>query len=260
MPYDVNKPIRIHDRPPPPSWQRRSRWFPHMDPGDALVLSSIIFFIIAGLIAVLLVAAGTVFQTFDPLVLNARVIETADGYALVDNRTPANEWPAGAEVARLVWSSRHEARGYFGPFTVRQWRHPNVVLILERDRHISSEEAMMLAASARDTLQHYTFDPPLDVAELYDGDWRFRFKPAETRLVWSGIPLNLVFLVLLACGLWASSWMTFSIRNYRDPRRKRGIKLAAYLCPRCNYDIRLIGSHRCPECGEALVIDPNPAD
>ncbi len=257
MPYDANKPIRIHDKPPPPSWQRRSKWFPHMDAGDALTLSSITFCIIAGLIGVLLVAADTLFQTSDLLFLRARVIETTNGYVLVDNQTPADLWPAGAEVATFAWGSRQVARGYFGPFTVLRRRHPNVILIPERNRQISPEDALKLATSARDTLQHYTFDPPLGVTSLSDGELRFRFKPIQSRFVWSGIPLNTAFLALLLCSLWSSSWITFSIRNWRDPRRKRAIQLAAYCCPRCNYDIRLIGSSRCPECGEALVVDPS---
>jgi len=255
MPYDPDKPIRLHGKPPPPSWQRRSRWFPHMDAGDGLVLSAITLLVVAGLFVVLIVGAS-VGGSGHSLFLRARVIATADGYALVDSTTPEIMRPSGAEVGSFVWSRRSKARGYFGPFEVVRWPDPSVTLVLLDDRQISPADAVMLASAAPNTLRGYSFDPPVGVTSLGSGELRFRFKPGQYQFVWTGVPLNIGFWIALSFGFWTGSWFVFSLRAVLDPRRKRARKLNVHLCPRCDYDVRLIESARCPECGEMLTIEP----
>lgn len=247
--------VRLHGKSPPPPWQKRSRWFPHVDAGDGLVLSAITLLVAGGIFVVLIVGAsmgGSNHSVF----LKALVVATSDGYALVDSAMPESMRPSGAEIGSFIWSRRSKSRGYFGPFEVVRWPDPSVMLVLHNGRPISPADAVMLASTAPNTLRGYSFDSPVGVTSLGSGDLRFRFKPGQYRFVWTGVALNIGFWIVLSFGFWTGSWFVFSLRAVLDPRRKRAWKLGEHLCPRCDYDVRLIESPRCPECGELLTIEP----
>jgi len=247
--------IRTHSTHGAPPWQKRSRWFPHIDAGEALVMSSISILVIVGLIVVLIVAAR-LGRGAHTVFLKASVLATSNGYALVDSQTPESMWPAETDIGSFVWSRQSKARGYFGPFEVMRWPRPNVMLILEGDTAISPAAAIELASTAPNTLRGYDFEAPHGVTTLGSGDLRYRFKPGQFRFVWTGVPLNTGFWMVVLSGVWAGSWLVYSLRSVLDPRRKRARKLGVHLCPRCDYDVRLIESERCPECGELLTIEP----
>lgn len=259
MPYDANQPIRIHDKPPPPSWQRRSRWFPHMDAGDALTLSSIAFTIFAGY--ALFIVGSTIFSGGVCRVGGrpewVSIMQTSDGYALIDDRPDHSMEDEGGSVGRFVWWELPVRRGVFGPADVIERRLPCAFLFVHEGYHITEAQAVKLAQSAPHVIAGYDFGTPVGIKESAADEITFDLAPATTTIKWFGVLINLGMWISLAGGIWVYSWFSFSLSNYYDPRRSRAIKLAAHHCPRCSYDIRLIGSPRCPECGEALVVDPS---
>lgn len=247
--------IRIHDRPPPPEWQGRSRWFPHVHVGTAMTWSALALASSAGVLVVLLIAVGTSRSTHGYF-LSAPVIATADGYALVDPSAPGKTQPSGGGIGDFIWRRRATSRGVFGPFATFRGSRPNVMLLLDDGEQMSIDEAVRLARTAPIVLSGYEFGEPLRAAALATGELQFEFEPHDREFMWTGAVLNVAFwLVLVICG-WSVCWFVFALLNFFDPRRKRAARLAAKVCPMCGYDIRLIDSPRCPECGDRLVVDP----
>lgn len=260
MPCDPSKPIRIHDTPPPPAWQGRCRWFPHVHVGTALTWSSLALASSAGVLVVLLIAASTSRSTH-AYFLSAKVIATADGYALLDRSTPAASLPRGADIGEFIWGRLATSRGIIGPFAILRGSQPNVTLFLDDGEQMSIDEAVRLARTAPRALRDYAFGEPLGVTSLVAGVMQFEFEPQAREFTWIGAALNVAFWQVLLAFVWSACWLVFALMNLFDPRRKRAARLAASVCPNCNYDIRLIDSPRCPECGDRLVVDPwTPAE
>lgn len=95
-------------------------------------------------------------------------------------------------------------------------------------------------------------DPRLRVADM-----------RETRILFGGYLLNVVFLMILACML-GSLWRLG--QHCTAPARRRQQRKRAHLlglCPACGYSIDGLLSSICPECGTALPTastPPPPAD
>ncbi len=208
----------------------------------------------AGVLVVLLIAASTSRSTH-PYFLSAKVIATADGYALLDRSTPAASLPRGADIGEFIWGRLAISRGIIGPFAILRGSQPNVTLFLDDGEEMSAEDAVRLARTAPRALRDYEFGEPLGVTSLAAGVLQFQFEQHERRFVWTGTALNVAFWLVLLAFVWSACWFVFSLMNFFDPRRKRAARLAASVCPTCNYDVRLIDSPRCPECGERLVVD-----
>lgn len=257
MPEESKQPDQIRLKPPP-SWQRRSRWFPYMDAGDALVLSWITVLVVLVFSGVVLFWQPTVLRTHDPVFQVAPIIATTDGYTIEPERTATDPPRVGDKAGRFAWCKAHEARGYFGPFPIVERTRPRAWIFLDGAYTITDEQADQLIARAPGTLNGYSFAQPTGIAESDSNIVRFELAPIDMAFNWFGVVLNLGAWLTLAFGFWAFAWLIFSLSAFFDPRRKRAFKLGASLCPRCDYDIRMIESPRCPECGERLTIEPEP--
>ncbi|MCC6906513.1 MAG: hypothetical protein IT430_01100 [Phycisphaerales bacterium] len=214
----------------------------------------------AGVLIVLLAAASSGRATHGYF-RSAKVIATADGYALVDPPARGKTKLPGDGIGDFIWGRRATTRGVFGPFAIFRGSQPNVMLFLDNGEQMSTEDAVRLARTAPKALRDYEFGEPLGVAALAAGELQFQFEQHERRFIWIGAALNVAFWQVLLAFVWSACWLVFALMNLFDPRRKRAARLAASVCPNCNYDIRLIDSPRCPECGDRLVVDPwTPAE
>lgn len=238
--------VRLHGKSGPPPWQRRSRWFPHIDAGDGLVMSSVLLVILIPLNLVLLLSMShSTHGSFD----SPTLIATDDGYELIE------DYP-GKAAGFLICRNLRKGRGYFGPSAVVEWEVPIVWLQLEPGYTINQEQCAALVDSIPSVSPRFRPTKLIRV-DLEDSTHAtFEYEPGPRSIVWSGIVKNIIGWLFVLFEVWSVGWFRHSLYVFFDPRRKRAIKLAASLCPRCNYDVRLIESPRCPECGELLTIEP----
>ncbi len=70
------------------------------------------------------------------------------------------------------------------------------------------------------------------------------------RILWYRIISLVGFLIIASVQLWLLvTWIRNLHFDFRRARRKAALVDAR--CPCCNYDIRQLAEHRCPECGES---------
>lgn len=246
--------VRLHGKPGPPPWQRRSRWFPHIDAGDALVMSSVLLVVLLGgcMMGVLASAtdrSGTRYQTF-------LIIAVESGFQAAKFEWRQPESNSGQGVGSFICGTRTLRRGWFGPAAIVERPLPVAWIRLNEDRALSTQDVEQVAASTAklSSLFQPRSRPEIrrDEAGIIDLD----YEPGPLRILWAGIAANIGLWCYFALVCWTFGWFVRSFIQFFDPRRKRARKLGVHLCPRCDYDVRLIESARCPECGESLTIEP----
>lgn len=246
--------IRIHSTHGAPPWQRRSRWFPHIDAGDGLVMSSVLLVVLLGgcmmgLLATATDRSGTRHQTF--LIIAG---ESGLKAAAFEWRQPESD--SGAGVGFFICGTRTLRRGWFGPASIVERRRPVAWIRLSENQSLSTQDVEQIAASAAElSLQFQPRSRPeirRDEAGIIDLD----YEPGPLRIRWAGVAANVGLWCCFAMVCWTIAWFVRSFIGFFDPRRLRARRLAVHICPRCDYDVRLIGSTRCPECGESLTIEP----
>lgn len=246
--------VRLHGRTGPPPWQKRSRWFPHMDAGDSLVMSSVLVVILVGgcLTGLLGSVSSGPHVRYDTFSIAATDI----GAELIDMSATASPPESNKVIGSLVCGTRLLRHGYFGPAAVTERRLPIAWIRLFDGRTLTSEQIETLTVSAANLTSRFTPTTHIGIDVSDPGHIEIEYAPGPGSIVWSGVAANIgVWLYMAAVG-WTIGWFAHSLHHFRDPRRQRARRLGVHLCPRCDYDVRLIESPRCPECGERLTIEP----
>lgn len=246
--------VRLHGKPGAPPWQKRSRWFPHIDAGDALVMSSVLLVVLLGGCLMGVVATSHRVRGF-----NARtlwIVATPAGHQLID--ASDTDQPLSDEdlLGSLFCGSPIQKRGYFGPATVVERRVPFASFSVIDGVSLTQEQVEKMLTTAAETTSFLRSTKLSRIIQHSPTSFECEFTPGPPKILWSGIAANFGLWCYLALVCWTIAWFVRSFIQFFDPRRKRARKLGEHLCPRCNYDVRLIESPRCPECGERLTIEP----
>lgn len=247
--------VRLHGKSGPPPWQRRSRWFPHIDAADGLVMSSVLLVVLLGGCLMGVVASASTNSGARPHTFLVVAGET--GFEAVDTDWALQNAASPTVVGSLMCGTWKSSRGWFGPAAIVERPLPFARVILhDTNQSLSSEEAERIAASAAKLTSRFQPTSLTRVRARGSGIVELEYAPGPPKILWSGIAANFGLWCYFALVCWTFAWLVHSLHYFLDPRRKRARKLGVHLCPRCDYDVRLIESPRCPECGERLTIEP----
>lgn len=247
--------IRIHSTHGAPPWQKRSRWCPHIDAGDGLVMSSVLLVVLLGGCMMGVVASASTNSGARPHTFLVVAGET--GFEAVDTDWALQNAASPTVVGSLMCGTWKSSRGWFGLAAIVERPLPFARVILhDTSQPLSSEEAERIAASAAKLTSRFQPTSLSRVRAQGSGIVELEYAPGPPKILWSGIAANFGLWCCFAMVCWTIAWFVRSFIQFFDPRRLRARRLAVHLCPRCDYDVRLIESTRCPECGELLTIEP----